>query len=79
MSHSSYVKKFLRVFGKGEEWLYSGGKVTTQDYYFINSFTHRVIGTLQFSQPRAGVVQLVVFFGEAEAQQIFSVAGAEEG
>jgi hypothetical protein len=33
---------------------------------------------LQPPQPVTGVVQLVIFFGEAEAQQILAVAGAEE-
>jgi hypothetical protein len=30
-------------------------------------------------QPRAGVVELVILFGEAEAQAIFAAAGTEEG
>src|SRR6266567_4094293 len=39
----------------------------------------RLAGTLQFAEAGAGVVEFVVFFGEAEAEEVFAAAGAEEG
>ena len=35
--------------------------------------------TLKAAQAVAGFVEVVVFFGEAEAEKVFSAAGAEEG
>ena len=34
---------------------------------------------LELAQTRAGFVQIVVLFGEAEAEKVFSAAGPEEG
>ena len=35
--------------------------------------------SLEFAEAGAGFVEVVVFFCEAEAEEVFSSAGAEEG
>jgi hypothetical protein len=37
------------------------------------------VSTAQRTQTRAGVIQIVIPFGKAEAQQILTMSSAEEG